>query len=65
MGTSANDVSVVLLGHSGTDHGHHCRCTSTRDGQDLLRVFAMEATTQEATVTGMSATSRIGDPEGR
>jgi hypothetical protein len=47
------------------DHGHRRQCTSTRDGQDLLRVLAMGATTQETAVTNTSATIRIGGPLGR
>jgi hypothetical protein len=41
-------------------HGLRRQYTFTRDGQDLLRVLATEATTQETTVTGVSATNKIG-----
>jgi hypothetical protein len=41
-------------------HGLHRQCTSTRDGQDLLRVLTTEATTQETDVTGVSITNRTG-----
>jgi hypothetical protein len=47
------------------NHGHHHRCTSTQDGQDLLRVLATEATTQETTIMDTSATSRIERPRVR
>jgi hypothetical protein len=47
------------------NHGRHRRCTSTRDGQDLLMVLVTGATTQETTVTDMSATSRTGGPQDR
>jgi hypothetical protein len=40
--------------------GLRCQCTSTRGGQELLRVLAMEATTQETTVMVVSATNKIG-----
>jgi hypothetical protein len=39
-------------------HGCHHRCISTQDGQDLLRVLAMEATTQEMSATDTSAISK-------
>jgi hypothetical protein len=41
------------------DHGHRHRCTSTQDGQDLLKVLATEATMQETAFTDTSAASRI------
>jgi hypothetical protein len=43
------------------DHEHHHRCTSTRDGQDLMGVLATEATTHEMIVTD---TSVIAGQEG-
>jgi hypothetical protein len=43
--------------------GRHHRCTSTRNGQDLLKVLAMEATMQEMAITDTSATSRTGEPQ--
>jgi hypothetical protein len=42
------------------DHGCHHRCTSTRDGQDVLRVLSTEATMQEMAIPDMLATSRTG-----
>jgi hypothetical protein len=39
--------------------------TSIWDGQDLLRVFAMEASMQDTAVTRASATSRTWEPQGR
>jgi hypothetical protein len=47
------------------DHGHHHRCTSTRDGQDLLRVLAMKATMHEMTVMDTLAANRIGGLQDR
>jgi hypothetical protein len=47
------------------DHGLRRRCLSTRDGQDMLKVLALEAFTQEMAITDMSATSRIGEPQDR
>jgi hypothetical protein len=44
------------------DHGHNHRCTSTWEGQGLLRVSATEATMKETAITDMSATSMIGGP---
>jgi uncharacterized protein YijF (DUF1287 family) len=38
--------------------GFHHQCTSTQDGQDLLRVLATKATTHETVITGASPTSR-------
>jgi hypothetical protein len=46
-------------------HGCHHRCTSTWDGQDLLRVLAMEATMQEMAATDTSTISRVEKLEGR
>jgi hypothetical protein len=46
-------------------HGHHHRCTFIQDGQDLLRVLAMEATTQETVVTDTSAISRAEKASGQ
>jgi hypothetical protein len=47
------------------DHGLRRQCSSTRDGQDLLKVLAIEAFMQETTVMDMSATSKIGEPQDR
>jgi hypothetical protein len=47
------------------DHGLHHRCLSTRDGQDLLKVLALEAFTLETTFMDTSATRRIGEPQDR
>jgi hypothetical protein len=49
---------LVLLGWDGTGHGHRRRCTSTQDGQNLLKILPTEATTHETTVTNRSATNR-------
>jgi hypothetical protein len=46
-------------------HGYHHRCTSTRDGQDLLRVLAMEATMQEMAAMDTSTISRVEKLWGR
>jgi hypothetical protein len=46
-------------------HGHCHRCTSTQDGQDLLRVLATEATMRETDITDTLPTSRIERPQGR
>jgi hypothetical protein len=47
------------------NHGLCRRCPSTRHGQDLLKLSATEAFTQETVVTDTSATNRIGEPQGR
>jgi hypothetical protein len=66
VGTSADDVSALsTLDEGGTDCGLHRRCTSSRDGQDLLRVLATEATTQETAGTEVSFTSRTEGLQGR
>jgi hypothetical protein len=46
-------------------HVQHHRRTFTQEGQDLLRVLAMDATTQEIAVTDTSATSMVEKPQGR
>jgi hypothetical protein len=46
-------------------HGCHHQCTSTRDGQDLLKVLIMEATTQEMAVTDTSSINRAKELRGR
>jgi hypothetical protein len=49
---------LVLLGQGGTVRGHHHQCTSIQDGQDLLRILATEASTQETVVMDTSTTNR-------
>jgi hypothetical protein len=46
-------------------HGHHHRCTFTQDGQDLLRVLSIEATTQEMPIMDTLTTSRAEKPQGK
>jgi hypothetical protein len=46
-------------------HGCHHLCTSTRDGQDLLRVLTMETTMQEKAATDTLAISRAEKLWGR
>jgi hypothetical protein len=49
----------------GIDHVLHHLCTSTQDGQDQLKVLAMEATIHGTSVLGVLATGRIGESQGR
>jgi hypothetical protein len=58
MGASVDDVSA--LSTLGEVHGLCLQCTYTQDGKDLLRVLAMEVTTQETTIMGVLATNRTG-----
>jgi hypothetical protein len=51
-------IHLVHLGRGGTVHKLCHQCTSTRNGQDLPKVLATEATTQGTAVMGVLSTNK-------